>query len=130
MEKSEKKAEYITIPTEEQLPAYEIGQKSSFNYRALAAKGALIAAAILAVGALHKTFSPERSMQRYDEFYYSSPESCVMAHDEDRNEIKTFVDDLQEPMSFGGDRESRPFKDSMKKHKKHGKHHPPPPPPG
>lgn len=77
MEKSEKKAEYITIPTEEQLPAYEIGQKSSFNYRALAAKGALIAAAILAVGALHKTFSPERSMVNiFDIFLSSTNISC------------------------------------------------------
>lgn len=65
MEKSDKKAEYISIPTEEHQEepfAYEVRQKPAFSYRSLAAKGALIAAAILAIGALHKTFTPGNSV--------------------------------------------------------------------
>ncbi|KAG1160319.1 hypothetical protein G6F37_004110 [Rhizopus arrhizus] len=143
MEKSDKKAEYISIPTEEHQEepfAYEVRQKPAFNYRALAAKGALIAAAILAVGALHKSFTPGNSIvQKYDESFYNPPEPCVLKHNKDYKELKTFVEELQESMGFGGDRHSH----SRGDYKFHDKpHHPPfpggpnhfgehpPPPPG
>ncbi|KAG0984749.1 hypothetical protein G6F29_004558 [Rhizopus arrhizus] len=126
MEKSDKKAEYISIPTEEHQEgpfAYEVRQKSAFNYRALAAKGALIAAAILAVGALHKSFTPGNSIvQKYDESFYNPPEPCVLKHNKDYKELKTFVEELQESMGFGGDRYSH----SRGDYKFHDKpHHPP-----
>ncbi|EIE83091.1 hypothetical protein RO3G_07796 [Rhizopus delemar RA 99-880] len=143
MEKSDKKAEYISIPTEEHQEepfAYEVRQKPAFSYRSLAAKGALIAAAILAIGALHKTFTPGKSVvQKYDEAFYNPPEPCILKHNEDYKELKTFVEELEESMGFGGDRHSH----SRGDHKFHDKpHHPPfsggpnhfgehpPPPPG